>query len=205
MDNAQGRGPSGWLRTSPIWRFRFSAINIIWANRFLSAFYHLFGRFALDLHLSVQVGKCSMTQSGIFMELGLRWLWLQSLYTKARFICLLPNSFSSKQILLYIWWGHFSSRKTYRIFLNATEWIKPMTFISTRDLTSVSSLTILVLWRSVWWKFDLFKSRMSLISLKKILRYSATKKYLLTAPALRLNPLASPAVCVSLFIVSLQA
>ena len=37
VDNAQGRGPSGWLRTSLIWSFLISAINIIWMNRFLSA------------------------------------------------------------------------------------------------------------------------------------------------------------------------
>ena len=127
MDNAQGRGPTGWLRTSLIWSFRFSAINIIWAIRFLSAFGMISFDVLPDLHLCVQVGKClQLCLWDCVMELGFSWLWLQSLSTKD-FICLLSNNFSNKQILLYLWRDHFSSGKTYQILLHATEWVKPMT------------------------------------------------------------------------------
>ena len=123
VDNAHGRGPSGWLRTSLIWSFRFSAINIIWVNRFLSAF----SMISFDLHLFVQVGKClQLCLRDCVMELSFSWLWLQSLFTKY-FIRLLSNSFNSKQILLYLWRGHFSNGKKYQILLHATEWVKPVT------------------------------------------------------------------------------
>lgn len=49
----------------------FDAFGLLLLIRFLSAFRVI----SMDvLHLSVQVSKCSMTQSGIVMELGLRWL-----------------------------------------------------------------------------------------------------------------------------------
>ena len=41
-------------------------------------------------------------------------------------VCLLSNSFSSKQILLYLWRGHFSRGETNQILLHTGEWVKPV-------------------------------------------------------------------------------
>ena len=87
----------------------------------------LFRRFVPDLHLFVQLAKCLQLCLGdCDVELGLRWLLLQLLYTKG-FVCILSSSFSSKQILLYLWRGHFSSGETNQILLHVAEWVKPVT------------------------------------------------------------------------------
>ena len=41
-------------------------------------------------------------------------------------VCLLSNSFSSKQMLLYLWRGHFSRGETNQILLHTGEWVKPV-------------------------------------------------------------------------------
>ena len=69
-------------------------------------------------------------------------------------------------------------------------------------LTSVSSRMILERWTSLRFGEELLICSMSLSCRRKVLRYSETKLYLLTALGFRLNPFVPPEVWVSLFTVS---
>jgi len=69
--------------------------------------------------------------------------------------------------------------------------------IASRDLTSASSLVILVLLRSVCWKLNFFKSNMSFISFNK--------SQIVLADYFKVEPLGAPTDCVSLLRVSLHA
>ena len=98
----------------------------------------LFRRFVPDLHLFVQLAKCLQLCLGdCDVELGLRWLLPQLLYTKG-FVRLLSNSSSNKQILLYLWRGFLSSRETNQILLHAAEWVKPMTLEKVLNIRLIS-------------------------------------------------------------------
>ena len=110
-----------------IWSFRFPAINIIWANRFLSAFRMISFEVLLltCTFLFRSVNVCSFAFGIVSWNLVLAGC--DSSRSTRNISCLLSNSFSSKHVLLYLWRGHFSSGKTYQILLHATEWFKSVT------------------------------------------------------------------------------
>ena len=157
VDNDHRSGPSGWLTTSLIWRFWFSAINIIWANGFLSAFRMI----SFDVLLLActflfrSVNVCSLA-FGI-VSWNLVWSGCDSSRSTRKLSYAFSPTASAVSKSCYIFRGatfpvERHTRSCCTLVNGSNQWLWS---IVSRDLTSVSvsSLTILVLWRSVWWKY----------------------------------------------------
>ena len=146
VDNAQGRGPSGWLRTSLIWSFLISAINIIWTNRFLSA--------SRMISLDVLFRACTFLFSSInvcsFALVIVTWnlVWdgcYSSCFTRKVSYAFSPAALAVSKSCCIFRGATFpverQTRSCCTLLNGSSQWLWSIT---TRDLTSISSLTILV-------------------------------------------------------------